>query len=119
VGACQKQTLRKITDPTNGNSYDYEDGEDPTSQLLAEYRTFNSSVQIPATDDMYAPPHANFQANNEDDPYTFSNAPTFPPITPPQSTEDTSHVRGHKRTRRSARAADPVKGSRDKEKLPR
>jgi hypothetical protein len=96
-----------------------------------EYDEDESSVQIAAADSVYLPPSAGFQEYIQDDPfmqisttdngYTSPNTLTFPLITPPQSTEDTSlplelsedidesHVRGHGRTRRSrTRAADPV-----------
>jgi len=140
----------ETADPTDYNSYDYDDEEDPNNQLLAEYLTsfptndqYDSSGQIPATDNVYAPPPATFQAinqdesfvqipaplyaifpaNDEDDPfiqvstanngYTSPNGPTFPLLTPPQSSEDTSlplessedigqsNIRGHRRTRQT------------------
>ncbi|TVY90852.1 hypothetical protein LAWI1_G005641, partial [Lachnellula willkommii] len=139
------------SDFTDSNSYDYDDEEDPTNQLLAEYWTsfptndqYDSSVQVPAADNVNAPPSASFQENNqdgsfvrsvhappyasspandEDDPflqvstanngYTSPNGLTFPLITPPQSSEDSSlplessedidqsNGRGHRRTRRT------------------
>ncbi|KAH6714503.1 hypothetical protein BKA61DRAFT_461383, partial [Leptodontidium sp. MPI-SDFR-AT-0119] len=65
--------LAETADPTDYNSYDYNDEEDPNNQLLAEYRTsfptndqYDSSGQIPATDNVYAPPSASFQAINQD-----------------------------------------------------
>ncbi|KAE8445148.1 hypothetical protein EG329_013644 [Mollisiaceae sp. DMI_Dod_QoI] len=97
---------------TDCNSYECNDEEDPTSQLLTEYWT-------------------GFSANNQDDPFmqisTTDNGYTSPDalITPPQSSNDTSHpvksndiddsnVRGHRRTRRTrTRAADPAEGLRD------
>jgi len=139
----------KAVDSADSNNYDYDDEEDPNNQLLAEYWTsfptndqYDSSVQISATDNVYAPPSASFQeinqdesfvqipassyavfpANDEDDPfiqvstanngYASPNGLTFPLVTPPQSSEDTSlplessedigqsNGRGHKRTRR-------------------
>jgi hypothetical protein len=116
----------ETADPTDYNSYDYDDDDDPNNQLLAEYRTSfltndqYDSGQIPATDNVYAPPSASFQeidqdesfvqipappytifpANDEDDPfiqvspanngYTSPDGLTFPFITPPQSSEDIS-----------------------------
>jgi hypothetical protein len=120
----------ETADSTATNSYEYEDGEDPTNQLLAEYWTsfptnnqYDSSVQILAADSVHAPPHASFPANNEDDPfmqistgsngYALPDGLAFPPITPPQSSEDISlplelsedidqpNGRGHRRTRRT------------------
>jgi hypothetical protein len=129
----QDESVVETADSTDGNSYEYGDGEDPTDQLLTEYWTSFSAnnqdesfVQIAAADSMYAPSSASFQEYNQDDPfiqiptadngYTSLNGLTFPPITPPQSLEDTSlplessqdidgsNVHGHRRTRRSTRA---------------
>jgi hypothetical protein len=116
-------------DSTDFSSYEY-NGE-ATKQLLMEYWTSfstnnhdDSFVQTPAADSVYAPPSASFQERNQDDPFTQISA-TDNRYTPPQSTEDTSlpfepsegtndsHVRGHRRTRRSTRAADPVEGPKE------
>lgn len=106
---------------SSGIPDDYDDGLDPTGQLLGEYWTSfaannqESSVQIPTADNGY----------------TSSDALTYTPITPPQSSKDISlplksqqlsvsavavqrkdvdsNVYGHKRTRRArTRAADTV-----------
>ncbi|KAK0101219.1 hypothetical protein ONS95_012798 [Cadophora gregata] len=119
---------------TDCDSHDYDDDEDPNNQLLAEYWTSfptnnepDSSAQVPAVDSVYAPPYANLPANDEDDHFIQSShtnnryispdGPTFPPITPPQSTKDASlplepsgdveqaKGRGNKRTRRTRRQA--------------
>jgi hypothetical protein len=86
-------------------------------------------MQGAAADSVYRLPSANSQEHNQEDPfthiattenrYTSPDALTFPPITPPQSTEDTSlpfewserttHKRGHRRTRRSTQAAEGLR----------
>jgi hypothetical protein len=117
----------ETADPTEYNIYNYDDEEDPNNQLLAEYWTsfsknnqYDSSGQIPATDNVHAPPSTSFQAisqdepfaqipappnaiftaNDEDDPFiqvsaannghTSPDGPTYPLFTPPQSSEDIS-----------------------------
>jgi hypothetical protein len=113
------------------------DEEDPSSQLLTEYWTSfsannqdDSFVDIPAAHNVYDLPSTSFQEDYqegssvhipaadsvyvEDDHFnTSADDLTFPPITPPQSTEgtslplessediDQSSGRGHKRTRRT------------------
>jgi hypothetical protein len=133
----------QTADPTDYNSYDYNDEEDPSNQLLAEYRTrfqtndqYDSSGQIPATDNVYGsfqeinqeesfvqipdPLYAIFPANDADDffihvstannGYTSPNGLTFPLVTPPQSSEDTSlrldqsNGRGHRKTRQTRKS---------------
>ena len=88
----------QTTDFADCNSSDYNDEEDPTSQLLTEYwMSFLASIQdefslqIAAVDTVNTPPYASFPANNQDDPfmqistvdngYTSPNALTFSIIT--------------------------------------
>jgi hypothetical protein len=61
-------------DFTDFDSYDHDDGEGPTSQLLTEYWTSFSAnneeesfVQIPPAHSVYAPSSASFQENNLDE----------------------------------------------------
>lgn len=114
---------------TDGNYCDYEDGDDPNNQLLTEHWAYDSSVQIPATDNVSAPPSASFDNQNKsfvqisaaDTVYTVPDVVTSPLISPPQSSEDTSlplessenitrpGVHGHRRTRRTrTRVVDTV-----------
>lgn len=128
----------ETADFTNCNSYECNDVEDPTRQLLTEYWTSfspknqdESCVQIPAADSVHAPPYASFSTRNQDDPSmqisTTDNGYALPDalITPPQSSKTTSHplksseniqdsnVRDHRRTRRTrTRAADPAESLR-------
>jgi len=93
----------------------------PPSASSQESSQYGSFVQTRAADRVYVSPYQSLQENNQDDSslhvsaadivYAPHDALTFLPITPPQSTEDTSpppvlsediddsHVRGHKRTR--------------------
>lgn len=108
-----------LAETADSTSYEYDNEEDSSSQLLTEYWTSfsannqddsfvdiqeGSSVHIPAADSVYA----------EDDHFnTSADDLTFPPITPPQSSEgtslplessediDQSNGHGHKRTRRT------------------
>jgi hypothetical protein len=121
---------------THSRSYEYHNEEGPSSRLLTEYWTSVSAnnqdyfVDVPATHHVYDPPSTSFQVNYqegssvhvpaadslyaEDDHFNNSaDDLTFPPITPPQSSEytslplessediDQSNGRGHKRTRRT------------------
>ena len=72
----------ETADPTDYNSYDYDDEEDPNNQLLAEYQTsfptndqYDSSGQIRATDNVYAPPSATFHEINQDESFVHIPAP--------------------------------------------
>jgi hypothetical protein len=71
----------ETADPTDYNSYDYDD-DDPNNQLLAEYRTsfptndqYDSSV--PAMDNVFAPPSASFQEINQDESFVQIPAPPY------------------------------------------
>ena len=130
-----KETSEKLRDKLNGKwlanhrspvapsvpaktadstSFEYDNEEDPSSQLLTEYWTSfsannqdDSFVDVPAAHNMYNPPSTSFQENYqegssvqipaansvfaEDDHFNISaDDLTFPLVTPPQSSEGTS-----------------------------
>ena len=71
--SCVSKSTDWDCDSVDGNSYEYEDREDPNNQLLAEFwssfptsNQYDSSKRIPATDSVDAPPSATFQGNNQD-----------------------------------------------------